>query len=144
MGIRQKQLFEPSNVELLEATYDHPIQPTRLGPRFVVRQVGARNHEHTTTRLRDHSDELWKFTGELFAGDDTDEAIRAEFAGPDLDKLKIGWAHDIAAIVDEATLVLPGEQWMASGGRESRHSEAFGFLIAEMQHLQRAYPGLNW
>ena len=104
-----------------------------------LRQPGA-------IRTQNHRDmdELWKFTGELFAGDDTDEAIRAEFAGPDLDKLKIGWVHDIAAIVDEATLVLPGEQWMASGGREGRHSEAFGFLIAEMQHLQRAYPGLNW
>jgi ring-1,2-phenylacetyl-CoA epoxidase subunit PaaC len=41
-------------------------------------------------------------------------------------------------------LTLPGDQWMAGGGRSGLHTEAFGFLIAEMQHLQRAYPGLKW
>jgi ring-1,2-phenylacetyl-CoA epoxidase subunit PaaC len=114
----------------------------RYGSQWLIR-LGDGTGE-SQRRAQGSLDELWKFTGELFAGDATDEAIRAEFAGPDLDKLKIAWAHDIAAIVDEATLVLPGDQWMASGGREGRHSEAFGFLIAEMQHLQRAYPGLNW
>jgi len=80
----------------------------------------------------------------MFAGDDIDATIRAEFAGPDLEKLQLSWQRDIGALIDEATLALPAEQWMAGGGREGVHSEAFGFLIAEMQHLQRAYPGLDW
>jgi len=95
-------------------------------------------------RVQGSLDELWKFTGELFAADAVDETIQAAFAGPDLDRLQARWAADIAAIVAEATLMLPGDQWMAGGGRQGRHSEGFGFLIAEMQHMQRAYPGLNW
>ena len=79
-----------------------------------------------------------------FDGDETDEVVLAGFAGPDLDKLQAAWSSAVAAIVEEATLVLPEDQWMAGGGRDGRHSEDFGYLIADMQHLQRAYPGLDW
>ncbi len=100
--------------------------------------------EESNGRVQDSLNELWKFTGELFSGDETDEMLRTEFAGPDLDKLRAAWAGDVAAIVEKATLALPEDQWMAEGGRKGCHSEDFGYLIAEMQHLQRAYPGLNW
>lgn len=100
----------------------------------------AESHDRVQRSL----DELWKYTGELFAGDAIDESIRAGFDGPDLAVLKAQWADDIAAIVAEATLRLPRDGWMAGGGREGRHTEGFGYMIAEMQHLQRAYPGLDW
>jgi len=100
--------------------------------------------EESQRRVQASLDALWKFTGEMFAGDDTDETMRSELAGPDLEELRAAWAHDLGALLEKATLAMPADQWMASGGREGVHSEAFGFLIAEMQHLQRAYPGLNW
>lgn len=100
--------------------------------------------EESQRRVQASLDQLWKFTGELFDGDETDALVFAEFAGPDLDKLKNEWASDVAAVIGEATLELPEDQWMASGGRVGRHSEDFGYLIGEMQHLQRTYPGLNW
>ena len=100
----------------------------------------AESHE----RVQDSLDALWKFTGELFNGDKTDELLCSEFAGPGLDQLKTAWFRDVATIVEEATLALPEDQWMAGGGRDGRHAEEFGYLIGEMQHLQRTYPGLNW
>jgi len=100
--------------------------------------------EQSHERVQRSLDELWKFTGELFAGDEVDVIMRTEFAGPDLEQLNASWARDVAAIIKEATLGLPEDQWMAGGGREGRHGEDFGYLVAEMQHLQRAYPGLNW
>lgn len=100
--------------------------------------------EESHDRVQRSLDELWKFTGELFAGDAIDASFRTEFAGPDLEALKVQWADDIATIVEEATLQLPEDGWMAGGGREGRHTEAFGYLIAELQHLQRTYPGLDW
>jgi ring-1,2-phenylacetyl-CoA epoxidase subunit PaaC len=100
--------------------------------------------EESHRRVQRSLDELWKFTGELFDGDAIDESIRTAFAGPDLAALQARWAVDVAAIIKEATLTLPEDEWMAGGGREGRHSEGFGYLIAEMQHLQRSYPGLNW
>jgi ring-1,2-phenylacetyl-CoA epoxidase subunit PaaC len=100
--------------------------------------------DESRRRVQRSLDELWKYAGELFAGDEIDESIRTEFAGPDLEELKTAWASDVAGIVKEATLALPEDQWMAGGGRDGRHTEDFGYLIAEMQHMQRAYPGLNW
>ncbi len=114
----------------------------RYGSQWLIRLGDGTEESHG--RVQDSLDRLWRFTGELFSGDETDELVLAGFAGPDLDKLQAAWTSAVAAIVEEATLVLSEDQWMAGGGRDGRHSEDFGFLIADMQHLQRAYPGLNW
>ena len=89
-------------------------------------------------------DNLWRFTGEMFAGDEVDDIIRDAFAGPDLELIAVVWKSNIAAILREATLLMPEDGWMDNGGRNGRHSEHFGPLIAEMQYLQRSYPGLAW
>lgn len=95
-------------------------------------------------RVQQSIDELWRFTGELFAGDEIDDIVRNEYSGPDLANIKSAWNGEIARILDEATLQVPAEQWMDDGGRSGCHSEHFGPLIAEMQYMQRSYPGLNW
>jgi ring-1,2-phenylacetyl-CoA epoxidase subunit PaaC len=95
-------------------------------------------------RMQKSVDELWRYTGEMFAGDEVDEILRDQFNGPDLEQIHQDWRKSVAAIVAEATLELPGDQWMDNGGRTGRHSEHFGPLIAEMQTMQRSYPGLEW
>jgi ring-1,2-phenylacetyl-CoA epoxidase subunit PaaC len=100
----------------------------------------AESHERVQESLHD----LWKYTGELFAADDIDSTVHKEFAGPDCEELRERWRAAVTAVVCEATLELPDDGWMASGGRDGRHSEEFGFLVTEMQSLHRAYPGLDW
>jgi ring-1,2-phenylacetyl-CoA epoxidase subunit PaaC len=95
-------------------------------------------------RVQTSLNESWKFTGEFFAADDVDKVVQDEFQGPNLEELQQAWRNNVAAIVAEATLELPQDQWMEISGREGRHSEHFGYLIAEMQSMQRAMPGLNW
>lgn len=114
----------------------------RYASQWLVRLGDGTEESHR--RVQRSLDELWEFTGELFAGDEVDATFAEEFDGPDPGLLRKEWAANIAAIVKEATLTLPEDGWMASGGREGRHSEDFGYMIAEMQHLQRSYPGLNW
>ena len=87
---------------------------------------------------------LWRYTGELFAGDEIDDILREEYKGPDLSSIKVDWERRTAETLSEATLQMPEEQWMDNGGRSGRHTEYFGPLIAEMQYMQRSYPGLNW
>ena len=87
---------------------------------------------------------LWRFTGEMFAGDAVDDLVRSEFDGPDLTAIRERWTADLSALFEEATLTMPEDQWMDDGGRSGRHTEHFGPLIAEMQYMQRSYPGLNW
>ena len=97
----------------------------------------ATSHE----RVQHSLDEYWRFNGEFFATDTVDGLI---LDGPILERLEKDWRVGVAAILAEATLSMPEERFMATGGREGKHSESFGFLIAEMQHMQRSYPGTTW
>jgi len=100
--------------------------------------------EESHRRVQKSLDDLWKFTGEMFAPDNLDDDMRATFKGPHLEVIETRWREDVSAIIAEATLTLPDDQWMASGGKDGRHSEHFGFLLAEMQNLQRTCPGATW
>ena len=95
-------------------------------------------------RIQQSVDKLWRYTGEMFAGDEIDELVRNQLGGPDLGEIRKSWDRDINEILSNATLQVPDEQWMDEGGRAGCHSEYFGSLIAEMQYMQRSFPGLNW
>ena len=95
-------------------------------------------------RVQESLTNLWRFTGELFAGDEVDALIMQQYAGPDLAEIQKQWVSSVREQVTAATLDVPPEQWMAGGGRQGLHGEKFGFMIAELQHLQRAYPGADW
>jgi ring-1,2-phenylacetyl-CoA epoxidase subunit PaaC len=100
--------------------------------------------EESHNRVQQSLDDLWKYTGEMFAPDDFDDDMRVVFIGPHLEIIEAQWRKDVRAIVEEATLKMPDDQWMASGGKAGRHSEHMGYLLAELQHLQRTYPGATW
>ena len=95
-------------------------------------------------RVQESLDRLWSYTGEMFIADELDVTVRDEFSGPDLDAIATQWRNTVAAIIKKATLTMPDDGWMASGGKDGRHTEHFGYLLAEMQHLQRTYPGVEW
>ena len=114
----------------------------RHNSQWIIRLGDGTDLSHE--RIQQSVDELWRFTGEMFAGDEVDDFFRDEFQGPDLEKIKSGWDLCISNLLQEATLRLPKEQWMDDGGRAGYHSEHFGPLIAEMQYMQRSFPGLNW
>jgi ring-1,2-phenylacetyl-CoA epoxidase subunit PaaC len=114
----------------------------RYSSQWLVRLGDGTPESHQ--RVQQSLDSHWQFSGELFAEDDTDVVIREKFNGPDLAAIRESWRTDVADIIARATLEMPEDGWMASGGRSGQHSEQFGFLIAEMQTLQRSYPGLEW
>jgi ring-1,2-phenylacetyl-CoA epoxidase subunit PaaC len=90
-------------------------------------------------------DDLWMYTGEMFRSDALDDAMAAQGIGPTLADLHAPWLAHVRDIFDEATLVLPPVQaWMQKGGKQGVHGEHLGYLLAEMQFLQRAYPGAQW
>jgi ring-1,2-phenylacetyl-CoA epoxidase subunit PaaC len=95
-------------------------------------------------RIQKSLDDAWRYTGEMFVADEIDVAIQNNFDGPDLLEIQRLWRRDVEKTVAEATLELPADQWMASGGKQGQHSEHLGFLLAEMQYLQRSFPGATW
>lgn len=89
-------------------------------------------------------EELWPYTGEMFEVDEADEALIAGGIAADPRKIRPAWDATVDEVLGEATLARPAGGWMQSGGRSGRHSEHLGHLLAEMQFLQRAYPGAKW
>lgn len=114
----------------------------RHAQRWLVRLGDGTVESHA--RVQQSLDQLWRYTGEMFAADELDEAMLSAFDGPDLAVIEREWHAAIAAVVKEATLELPGAGSMASGGKQGIHTEHFGYLIAEMQHLPRSFPGERW
>jgi len=95
-------------------------------------------------RVQQSLDDAWRYTGEMFVADEIDAVVQDKFDGPDLLEIQKLWRRDVENTVREATLKLPEDQWMASGGKQGQHSEHLGFLLAEMQYLQRSFPGATW
>jgi ring-1,2-phenylacetyl-CoA epoxidase subunit PaaC len=95
-------------------------------------------------RMQAAIDALWMYTGELFLPDAVDDAMARDGIGPDLASLAAPWRDAVGAVLAEATLAMPADDWAQRGGRQGRHTEHLGHLLAEMQFLQRAYPDARW
>lgn len=89
-------------------------------------------------------DELWPFTGELFAADDVDAAMVLAGIAPRAAQLEARWSARIDAVLAEATLIRPTDSIFPWHGKLGVHTEHLGYILAEMQFLQRAYPGAEW
>jgi ring-1,2-phenylacetyl-CoA epoxidase subunit PaaC len=88
--------------------------------------------------------QLWRYVPELFASDAIDEAARASGLGPAWSELREAWFAEMGSVLEEATLSMPAESAFLSTGKRGVHSEHMGYILAEMQFLQRAYPGGVW
>jgi ring-1,2-phenylacetyl-CoA epoxidase subunit PaaC len=100
--------------------------------------------EESRRRAQAALDELWPYAGEMFESDAIDEVLIADGIAAHPTPLRSDWQRRVDSVLAEATLTRPTVTWMQSGGRNGRHSEYLGHLLAEMQFLQRAYPGATW
>lgn len=100
--------------------------------------------EESHRRAQAALDALWTFTGELFMQDEVDLMLVKAGIIPDMAPIKAAFDKTVDAVLAEATLKRPADAFMATGGRQGKHSEHLGFLLAEMQYLQRAHPGAQW
>lgn len=95
--------------------------------------------EESNLRAQRALEELWPFTGELFTLAPFENELAINYQS-----LKEKWFQKISDVFIEATLNLPTTTWMQQGGKEGKHTEHMGYILAEMQFLQRAYPNLVW
>lgn len=103
----------------------------------------AESHHRVQTAV----DDLWRFTGELFAPDDIDRAMQQAGVGADLTALRERWLSLVREVMDQATLTLPNDVPRlpnARGGRTGAHTEYLGHMLAEMQIVARSHPGATW
>lgn len=95
-------------------------------------------------RMQEALDDLWPYAGELFAGDAADAALAEAGIAPQPQSLKADWDELVGETLSEATLKKPADGYMHKGGKRGVHTEHMGFILADLQFLQRAYPGATW
>ena len=100
--------------------------------------------EESRRRIDAALERLWLYTPELFEDDAVDAAARASGLGPAASELREPWLAEMREILDEAGLALPADSAFRSSGKRGVHSEHMGYILTEMQHLQRAFPGGAW
>jgi ring-1,2-phenylacetyl-CoA epoxidase subunit PaaC len=114
----------------------------RHSSEWIVRLGDGTEESHR--RAQEAIEELWAFTGEMFAVDDAERALIDAGVAIDPASLKSQWLKTVTGVVAEATLTLSENDWMQQGGRVGRHSEHLGHLLSELQSLQRTFPGATW
>ena len=87
---------------------------------------------------------LWEFTGELFVPAVYESAMQDEGIAPDLQTLKANWEETVVPHLATAGLQPPETPWMKEGGKTGHHTEAMGYLLSDLQYMQRAYPDMEW
>jgi ring-1,2-phenylacetyl-CoA epoxidase subunit PaaC len=114
----------------------------RHSAEWVIRLGDGTEESHARTAAA--LEELWTYTGELFAMDEGELRLAAAGVAVDRAAIRPKWDASIDRVLGEATLRRPVDGWMQMGGRAGRHTEHLGHLLAEMQVLNRAHPGVVW
>ena len=109
---------------------------------WVFRLGDGTDFSHDRTQLA--LDEVWPYTHELFLDDPVFGRVAADGIGPLPSSLHEGWQAAVLPVLTEATLTVPDDGWQPTGGRQGMHTQGFGYLLAELQHLHRSHPGAQW
>lgn len=100
--------------------------------------------EESHRRVQDAFGQLWGYAAEMFDMSAAEQALADAGIAVDRASLKPGWTATLHGVLKQATLEAPADDWAIGGGRNGMHTEHLGYLLAELQFLQRAYPGLTW
>ncbi|MCZ8186263.1 MAG: phenylacetate-CoA oxygenase subunit PaaC [Beijerinckiaceae bacterium] len=100
--------------------------------------------EESAARLKEALEDLWPFTGEMFEVDGVERALIDAGIAVDPAAIRPVWDATIDHVFGEALLARPRDGWMQTGGRRGEHSEHLGHLLADLQFMQRTYPGATW
>ena len=134
---KDEQLAAIAEKSLKEVTYH-----LRWSSEWVIRFGDGTDESHQ--RMIKAIDELWKYTDELFSATNYELQVASDGAGIDVSKLKEQWLAKVKEIFSEATLPIPGKTFVQGGGKEGRHTEHLGYILTELQYMQRTYPGCDW
>ena len=132
------QLSAIAEKSLKEVTYH-----VRWSSEWIIRLGDGTDESHQ--RMEKALNELWPYTGEFFEAVDYENQAADVRIGITVGEIENDWNHKIKAVLEEATLEMPEDGvWMQTGGKTGLHTEHLGYVLAELQFLQRAYPGCEW
>ena len=140
------QKLQNSTDENLAAIAKKSLKEVNYHHRFSsdwIKRLGdgtVESHEKVQTAIND----LWAYTNEMFEMTDDDTHINGIGIGVDVSELKDGYYNSVSEVLKEATLEVPDNKYFKKGGKAGIHSEHMGFILADLQYMQRAYPNMKW
>jgi ring-1,2-phenylacetyl-CoA epoxidase subunit PaaC len=145
----RKPLYEKlldSSDQQIAAIAEKSLKETRYHLKhtseWIIRLGDGTDESHQ--RAQKALDLLWRYTDELFFETEEDLVLVAEGIVPAMKVIKAEWSKTVTAVLAEATLNIPTNNWQFEGGRRGVHSEHLGYLLADLQYMQRAYPNMKW
>ena len=120
-----------------EVSYHH-----RFSSDWIKRLGDGTDESHQ--KMQDAIESLWTYTDELFHQTEADKKMVEEGIGVDVTKLKEAYYKSVNEVLVEATLPIPESKWFQKGGKQGIHTEHLGFLLSDLQYMQRAYPKMEW
>ena len=138
--------LQNSKDETLSAIAKKSIKEVSYHTRFSsdwIRRLGD-GTEESHNRIQTAINDLWVFTEELFLQTEAEIAMVSEGIGVDVTLLKEPFYNKVAEVLDEATLQVPSIEYFQKGGKQGIHSEHLGYMLTEMQFMQRTYPNMTW
>lgn len=140
--------------EALSQSADEDLKTLALKPLKEVRyhythtetwmRVFANGTEESRTRLENALENLWEYTGGLFDEVEGEENLAALSLVPSSQSLRESWLTKISADFEKFGIQVPTETWMQKGSRKGIHTEWFGYILCELQYMQRTYPDCAW
>lgn len=114
----------------------------RFSSDWLKRLGDGTNESHQ--KMQQAIDDLWRYTNELFELSQADKELVAEGIAVNTEELKETYYRQVGEILKEATLNIPDEAYFQKGGKEGIHTEHMGYILADMQYMQRTYPDMKW
>ncbi len=132
-----RQLSAIASKSIKEVSYHH-----RFSSEWVKRLGDGTEESHN--RMQTAINTLWPYAGELFGESPLETEMKELGIGADLAQVKAQSDEDVKAVLQEATIHIPDVLQAQSGGKKGIHTEHMGFILADLQYMQRAYPNMSW
>jgi ring-1,2-phenylacetyl-CoA epoxidase subunit PaaC len=134
---KDKQIAAITVKSLKEVTYH-----LRWSSEWLIRLGDGTEESHQ--RMLNAIDKLWMYTGELFIPAEYETKVAEKGVGVNAALLQAAWGQKVKDVFAEATLPYPVKTFYQEGGKQGKHTEHLGYILAEMQYMQRVYPDSKW
>lgn len=138
--------LQHSKDETLVAIANKGIKEVSYHKRFSsdwIKRLGDGTAE-SNAKVQEAINDLWRFTDEFFLLTEADKAMVEVGIGVDVSKLKEDYYKKVSEVLEEATLQTPENKYFTKGGKEGLHTEHMGYILAELQYMQRTFPNMTW
>jgi ring-1,2-phenylacetyl-CoA epoxidase subunit PaaC len=138
--------LQNSKDETLSAIAQKAVKEVRYHKRFSsdwIKRLGD-GTEESHQKIQEAINDLWRYTDEFFQMTEAEKTAAENGIGVDISQFRESYYENISQVLKEATLAIPEEKYFQKGGKKGIHSEHLGYILADMQFMQKTYPNMKW